>query len=325
MLAQSLFMAGVTVLKMATVAPDGTTWAHEMKAMAREVESATHGEVLIKWYWGGIAGDELQVAQRIERGQLDGSASGGMLCARLAPTMRALRVPGVIQSRKEATYLMNRLAGDIDKEFRAAGYTNLVAPNLGPDIIFLRRPVTTFTELQKLRLWRWDLDEVPLFTGRHMGMAVHTLPLDEVAKGLEDGRLEGLIAIPAAALSFRWYSRGVRHFIDLSQGFLAGCIVVANRSFDRLTVEQQKALRAAGAKLLQRADIVGSEQDRMLLGGLFEKQGVTPLPVPSGLRDAFFAAAKEARAKIPESLVPRELLSRVLSILADYRAQHAGQ
>src|SRR6478609_8035830 len=132
---------------MAGIAPDGTAWARELRAFSREVESATHGELKVKWYLGGIAGDDAQMADRMAREQLDGAASAGMLCLRAAPSLRVLRVQGLVRTRDEA---------------RATGYAMLGLGQLGVDVIFTRRPVASWAELQKLKLWRWDLDETAI-------------------------------------------------------------------------------------------------------------------------------------------------------------------
>ncbi len=90
----ALWLAAEVVIRMATVAPDGTSWARELKAFDREVQTVTHGQVRVKWYFGAIAGGEDEVKERIERNQLDGAASGGMMCQRVAPSMRVTRVMG---------------------------------------------------------------------------------------------------------------------------------------------------------------------------------------------------------------------------------------
>src|SRR5437879_2846744 len=77
------------VLRMAAVAPEGTAWAREGHALERDIAELTHGQVRIKWYLNGIAGDEMTMLDRIRREQLDGVASAGMMCQKLAPTMRA--------------------------------------------------------------------------------------------------------------------------------------------------------------------------------------------------------------------------------------------
>src|SRR6476646_5054881 len=79
-------------LRLATAVPEGTAWARVGMAFARDVDELTHGEVRVKWYLGGIAGNELQVLDRMKRDQLDGVGSGGVLCQRLAPTMRVTRL-----------------------------------------------------------------------------------------------------------------------------------------------------------------------------------------------------------------------------------------
>ena len=59
----------------------------------------------MKWYLGGIAGDELAALERVKRGQLDGEA-GAIFCQRLAPTLRVARVPGLFESREEFIYVV---------------------------------------------------------------------------------------------------------------------------------------------------------------------------------------------------------------------------
>ena len=48
-------------LRIATPAPDGTAWAREAKAFAREVELKTNGGLRMKFYWGGVAGDDVEM------------------------------------------------------------------------------------------------------------------------------------------------------------------------------------------------------------------------------------------------------------------------
>jgi len=306
---------------MATVAPDGTAWARELKAFVREVLAATKGQVLIKWYFGAIAGNEVEVQSRIERGQLDGTASGGMMCERVAPSMRVTRVQGVFRNRDEATFTLTHLNHTLEQEARKNGYTMLGTTGLGPDVVFTRNPVRSFAELQKLRLWRWDLDDLGVMMSRELGLHVVPLGLDAAARAFDDGQLDGFIAIPAATVAFQWFTRA-HHLLDLRMGFLQGCLLVANRTFDRLTIDQQSVLRSSNAKLAMRMNDVGRQTDDALLGGVFAHKGVTVHVVDEGFRSAFFSAAREARERLGTRLVAPDLLRQVMSLLADYRAEH---
>src|SRR5262245_32182034 len=115
------------VLRIATVAPDGTLWARELKAFATQIASQTNNEVRVKWIFGGIAGDEAQLDDRVHRGQLDGAASGGPGCAKWAPTMRMFTSPGLFLDRNESSFVLGKLYPKIEEEMKRAGYTMIGA------------------------------------------------------------------------------------------------------------------------------------------------------------------------------------------------------
>jgi TRAP-type transport system periplasmic protein len=308
-------------LRMATPAPEGTAWARELKSFSREVEAGTHGDVRMKWYLGGIAGDELQIGERIKRDQLDGAGAGGMLCERLAPSMRVLRLLGVFQSRAEAAYVMQRLQPSLEGEFAKSGFSLIGSAGLGPEVIFLRNPVHSLAELRKVRLWRWDLDVVAHMMSVEIGMQVVSLPLEQAARAYDEGRTDGFLGIPTAALAFQW-STQARYLLDLRTGYLQACLIIANRAVDRLPPEHRDAIRTAAAKLQARLEDIGREQDAALLGGLFAKQGLKVLVPSESFRAEFWDAARASRDRLGEKLVPKPLLDRVMGMLADFRAEH---
>jgi TRAP-type C4-dicarboxylate transport system substrate-binding protein len=318
----SMASAQPRVVRLASVAPEGTGWAHELKALADDVNIATEGRVKIKWYFGGIAGDDLQVGERIARGQLDGAASGGILCSKLAPSMRVLRVLGVFQNRDEAAFVMGRLKPTLDEEFAAAGVTNLVEVGLGSDVLFSREPVRTMKDLRRMPHWIWDLDDVMRLQLPLVGVNAVPLPLERAAAAYDDKKIDGYIALPTAALAFQW-SAQVKYVSELYMGFLSGCLIVSNRAFDALPIEGKNAMRTAAAKLQRRVEEMGREQDRAILNGMFTRQGLQPVPVSQEFRSEFFDLARAAREKLRDQLVPGGLLGRVMSLLADYRAEHS--
>src|SRR5512142_1683783 len=101
-------------LRFGTLVPDGTAWARELKAFAREVEEGAHQRV--KFYWGGIAGDEKETLARIARGQLDGAA-GAVVCTELAPSLQVTRLQGLFPSRDDHERLLRQIP-NVDEEFR---------------------------------------------------------------------------------------------------------------------------------------------------------------------------------------------------------------
>ncbi|HEX9103296.1 MAG TPA: TRAP transporter substrate-binding protein DctP, partial [Polyangia bacterium] len=300
-----------------------TLWWREIHAFQQRVDKATDGPVRFKIYFGGIAGDELQVGERIRREQLDGAFSGGMLCMREAPSMRVMRVLGLFQGRAELSYVLGRLKRAIDEEFRRSGFVNLGLVGVGPELIFTRKPIRTLADAKATRLWTWGVDNtlVPGLDG--LGFATVRADVSDAGRLYDDNKVDGFIAAPTAALAFQWSARA-KYLLPLRLASLDACIIIANRAFDPLPDQYKKVIRDEAAFAASHCEEFGREQDEELLGGLFSKQGLTTLPLLAETRAQFFDESRALRERMSGKLVPAELLERVLSLLADYRAEHRG-
>jgi TRAP-type C4-dicarboxylate transport system substrate-binding protein len=311
-------------VRLASTAPDGTAWSRELKDFAREAAEKSGGELEVKLYLGGIAGSEAGAEERVRRGQLDGVISGGMMCQRQMPTMRALHLLGLLRSRDEARFVLERMRGELSEEAIASGYALLGAGELGPEIIFTRTNARTLDELKKLRLWRWDLDESGTAMWREMGFQPVTLPVETAARAYDKGELDGFVAIPTAALAFQWFHRA-KFLLPLDSAYLAGCLLVASKSFEKLGDEHKRVLRAAAEHLAERISDLNAREDARLTGELFVKQGLQPIALAPAVRNEFFAEARAAREKLGDKLVPARLVRRVLDLLAEHRQSHATE
>lgn len=318
LLGSGLAAAAPVQLRMATLAPEGTQWARELRAVSREVEDATHGQVRIKWYLGGIAGDELRVLERIRRGQLDGIAGAGF-CERLAPSLRAPRLIGTVRDRTEVRYVLSRMRERLDQEIAQNGFVALSYSTFGIPIFFTRRPLRSMEQLKKLRVWVWSGDDVAMRALARMGIPVVSTDVGDAAAAFADGRVDGFVATPTAALAYQW-SAQARYFTELPIGFLPGCMVITQRAMDSLSIDAQSAVRDAGARLGVRFEQSGQLQDQALLGGLFERQGVLPARPSAQFRQQFLEEARRARDTVAPEVVPRDMLRSVLVWIADQRA-----
>jgi TRAP-type C4-dicarboxylate transport system substrate-binding protein len=236
------------LLKFASVAPENSAWAQALHSFGREVESATHGQVRIKWYLGGIAGDDLQAGQRIRAGQLDGVASGGMFCSRLSPTLRALRL--LTTERDESSYATSRLKPVIDDEFQHQGFVNLGVTGLGPDVLFTRTPARSLDDLQHGRYWIWDLDEDLGAMLTEMGVHVVPLPLEKARRAFDPLPLETQKILRSATGKLRSAFENIGRAQD--QALVDG--LFARQGLKRLPVKEsaQSELLAAARAARQR-------------------------------------------------------------------------
>jgi TRAP-type C4-dicarboxylate transport system substrate-binding protein len=311
--------ADPVTLRFASVVPEGTAWARELKAFARDVERLSAGQLRLKWYLGGIAGDEATVPDRIKRGQLDGEAVG-VTCSNMAPSLRVLRIVGMFRRREEAHAIIARLRPRLDGEFRRSGYVSLAVTWFGSDIALAREPIRSLDDLRRLRLWIWDLDPVWTTEMKTLGLHVVPLPVEEAGRAYEDGRVDGFLALPNAALAFQWAAH-TRYYSNLAIASMAACTVISSTVFESLPFESQEALRAAAAKANLRFEDISAAQEDALLGGLFDRQGTHLVPAGVPFRAAFLETARAARDSLPDSVVPKALITQVLGWLSDFRAE----
>ena len=84
--------------KIATIAPDGTTWMQEMRRGASEIAQRTEGRVIFKFYPGGTMGNDKNVLRKIRAGQLQGGAITGGGLAEVYPDNQIYNLPLIFPS-----------------------------------------------------------------------------------------------------------------------------------------------------------------------------------------------------------------------------------
>src|SRR6478735_542324 len=77
-----------TVIKIATLAPEGSSWMRLLRSWASAVDTRTEGRVKVRLYGGGSQGDERDVLRKIRLAQLSGAAVTGIGLSAIAPEVR---------------------------------------------------------------------------------------------------------------------------------------------------------------------------------------------------------------------------------------------
>src|SRR4030095_8668500 len=88
-------------LKIASVAPEGSTWMQQMRKAAEVVKTRTEGRVVLKFYGGGVMGSDKKVLRKIRVGQLDGSTFTPSGLTEIYPDLGVYGLPLLFQSLDE--------------------------------------------------------------------------------------------------------------------------------------------------------------------------------------------------------------------------------
>jgi TRAP-type C4-dicarboxylate transport system substrate-binding protein len=306
-------------LRVATIAVDGTLWARLFRQFGDEVEQQTNGSVRFKWYFGTAAGDELTTLARVGRGELD-AVVGSSICERVAPSLRALEVAGLVQSDEEAIEVLRRLRPRFEEESRNTPFVLLGEASIGHRVLFTRTPVATLAELRRGRYWVYDFDDVMRSQLPLMGVNIVPLSFNQAAPAYDERRVDGFFSIPAAAVYYR-YGVKARYFLDLGGMNIPGCVIFSRPLYNTLSAHEQKVLREAAERLGTRITLDGHKQDQDLMERIFPEHGLRPVAMNDAFRREFVETGLAANARLGGQLVPLDLARRVAAITSEVRAE----
>lgn len=314
--------ASALTIKIATLAPDGTTWMKVMDAMNKEVQEATGGAVKFKFYAGGVAGDEHDVLRKMRIGQLHGGGFTGVGLGEIMPKIRVLEVPFLYRNYAEVDHVRTQLEASFSADLEEAGYVLLGWSEVGFVHIFANDPVKDVDDLRKVRMWMWEGD--PLAEAFFTAFEINPTPLQitDVLTSLQTGLIDAIYTSPYAAVGLQWFTR-VKYMMDMPFTDAIGAVVVTKKQFSKVPEEHQAKVleicRRHSATLNAQ-----TRQDQQDAIARMKKEGIEVIAVDPAALPAWEKIGEKAREGLVGKLYDRETLDRVLDALQEYRVLQAS-
>ena len=93
------------IIKMATLAPEGTEWHGLLVDLGQRWQKETNGEVRLRIYPGGVVGDETDMVRKMRIGQIHGAAMSTEGMSEINPYFTSFYMPMLYQSYDEVDYV----------------------------------------------------------------------------------------------------------------------------------------------------------------------------------------------------------------------------
>jgi TRAP-type C4-dicarboxylate transport system substrate-binding protein len=163
--------ASAATLKIATVTPEGSQWMTEMRESAREIKERTEGRVQIKYYGGGVMGNDAKVLGKIRIGALQGGAFTPAALSDVYPDLNIYGMPLVFDSEEEAAYVRKRLDSKLQQGLEAEGFVNFGFASGGFAMVMSNTPVKSLDDLRGKRVWVPEGDSISYSSMEAMSLA----------------------------------------------------------------------------------------------------------------------------------------------------------
>ncbi|WP_347259861.1 TRAP transporter substrate-binding protein DctP [Rudaea sp.] len=288
--------ANAATIKIATIAPDGTAWMKEMRAAAEAVKTKTADRVEIKFYPGGVMGDNATVLRKIKIGQLQGAAFTGGEAAAITPDANVYSQPFQFRSEDEVDKVRAKVDGQLKASFEKAGF---VVPGMaggGFAYLFSVNDIHDKDTLKAAKVWVPQGDHVAEIAFKSAGVTPIPLPIADVYTSLQTGLIDAAASTTAGAIAFQWHTK-VRHMLDLPLMYVMGFLAVDKKAFDALSVDDRKTVNDEVAAAFARIE-KGARADNAQARTALQGQGVAVTPQNAEQRKAWDAIGEDARKNL---------------------------
>jgi len=318
-LALPLPLKAQTVVKFATLAPDGSTWMKAVRQFTEETSARTSGRVKFRIYPGGVSGDEKDVVRKIRLGQLQAGGFTGVGVGEIAPEARLLDTPFLFKNSGEIDHIYGAFDADFRRIFESRGYILLGWAEVGNVNIFSNAPITRPADLRNVKMWLWEGD--PIAEAMFGALNVKPIPLSvmDVMSSLQTGMLTGVYGSPLSVIALQWFAR-MKYVFSLPITNASGAVLISKKTFDTLSKEDQKAMLELGEKHFRALTLQSRKDNEQSIGILKAKKLVFTDPAGPAVIAEFEHAGEEARLSLVGKLYSKELLERVEAALKAFRA-----
>jgi TRAP-type C4-dicarboxylate transport system substrate-binding protein len=270
------------VLRLATLAPSGSSWMKVFNAWNLTIKKQTN----------------------------DGAALTAIGLGQLVRSILVLSVPGVLEEYEQLDKVRAELGERFEEMFVDQGYTLLGWGDVGKTRLFSMEKIERPSDIKKLRPWVWKDDLIFAEFLKVVGANPIRLGVPEVYPALQTRMVDTLPASALAAVSLQWFTR-LKYISQSNSGIIVGATIIRTDKFEALTEDQQKVLIDTGIrahKALNRS--IRRDDDKSYATVL--KRGLTAVDT-SEHKAEWQEAGKQVRERLTGRVYPKSLLDAVIA------------
>lgn len=229
-------------LKIATLSPDGSYWMERMNQGAEETARLTEGRVEIKFYPGGVMGDDKAVLRKIRVGQLQGGAFVAGSLAGIYPDIQIFGLPLKFRSFEEVDHVRQRMDPIIAKGLEDGGMVPFGFAEGGFAYTLSAFPVRSVQEMAQRKVWVPDNDNTVLEAVKAFDFTPIPLSIADVRAGLQTGLIDTVTTPPIAAVALQWHTQ-VKYLMDMPFLYVYAVFAVDKRAFAKISPADQGVVK----------------------------------------------------------------------------------
>lgn len=312
------FSVPATDLKLATVAPEGSSWMKDLRTAASQIKDRTGGRVNIKFYGGGIQGTDKKVLRKIRIGQLQGGVFTSNSLEERYPDILIYGLPMLFNSQDEVDYVRKKMDARLAAGLEKAGFVSYGFAGGGFAYFMTGKPVAGLADVRGQKIWVPEGDQTSYVAMQALQLSPVVLPITDVLTGLETGLLDIVATPPVGAVILQWYTK-TKFVTNLPLSYTLGVLAIDKGALQPVSEADQAVIREVMTALYARFDaqnrLDNAKAEQALKANGLKFVEPTAAEVPQWR--ATVSAAMDGMAA--KGSFSAELLAEVRRHLQDYR------
>ena len=309
--------AKTTIIKIATLAPEGSSYIQTFNDLNTELKQKTNNDVQLRIYPGGVLGDEKDMRRKMHVGQIQGAVLTSAGLSGIFSEMDVFQIPFLFEDYNEVDYVEEKMDAFFKKGLEDKGYILLGWSEGGFIRLLSTHPIASLDDLRKAKVWTWE--EAPMAKAIFDEAAISAIPLSlpDVLVGLQTGLVEVVYAPPAGAISLQWFTK-TKYMTDVPLMYLIGGVVIKKNVFNKLSPDYQQVLMALCTKYLAQLKLVIRKENQEAIK-VMVKHGVKLINPSEDQIEDFKRISKNAMINQTGKSFSARVKDEVLTYLEEYR------
>ena len=308
-------------VKLATLAPTGSTYHKSLLALRESWKKTSNGGVDLIIYADGKLGGEADTVNLMSVNSVQASMLTAVGLAEIEQGVGGLQFIHMgFHNLDEVDYVGEKLHPLLQERLAKKGFVVLFWSDAGWVRYFSKKPFSTPDELKKLKLFNWAGNPRQVEIYKSVGFNPVPLETADILPGLQTGLIEVVPVPPVFALAGQMDTRAP-HMLELNWAPLVGACVIRKETWEKIPAELHKSLLKAAAATGAEIKANGRKESVESVKAM-EKRGLKVIKVAPELEAQWRTAAEATYPQIRGDIVPADVFDQALGTIKEYRAKH---
>ena len=308
------------VMKMGTLAPEGTAWVKAFRDIGRELEQKTGKQVSLRIFPGGVLGDEEDMLRKIKVGQIQGVLLTGGGLGLIFKDFKILAIPFLFQNYTEVDALLKKMDGFFRKGLEDNGFKSLGWAEQGFVYLLSKEPIQSAADIGKKKVWIWEDTAMGRAVFKELGINPIPLSIPDILMALQTGMIDTVYASPLAAISMQWFTK-VSYMTDVPLAYSVGAVVLQKSAFEKIPAAQRGTVEEVFRRHLEPLKDKVRTEDEKAMQVLTGKGIKRVTPSPKEVKE-FQAACARGINTLGEDHFSRKTLEEIRAFLKTLRKEN---